>query len=89
MSASLPAEVELPDLVIRTPRELERWLQLQGVTIEELRGPDRHRPLVTARRIVAAYLHRRGWSSVMIGRYLGRDHTTILHHLKRPNSLEL
>jgi chromosomal replication initiation ATPase DnaA len=39
--------------------------------------------MVEARRVIARYLARRGWSSVMIGRYLERDHTTVLHHLKR------
>lgn len=84
--ATTPAQAELPDLAIQPPRELLRWLRIEGVTIEELRARDSRRVMVAARRIVARYLYRRGWSTPMIGRYLARDHTTILHHLNKETS---
>lgn len=35
------------------------------------------------RRIFCYEMRRRGWSLIEIGRVLGRDHTTVLHHINR------
>jgi hypothetical protein len=42
-----------------------------------------HRP----RRDVYAYLHARGWSVAKIGRFCNRDHTSILHALRKGKRL--
>ncbi len=62
---------------------------LHDVTVDDLRGPSRVRPLVHARQhFMADAYETKQWSMPQIGRYLGwRDHTTVLHgvraHAKR------
>lgn len=52
-----------------------------GVTVEQLRGPQRR--FVPARKEFCRRAWEFGrWSSLQIGRALNRDHKTILHHLK-------
>lgn len=56
-----------------------------GVTIRDMKSPRRPEPLITARH-VAMYLAMRhtGCSSSGLGRWFGRrDHTTVLHAVKR------
>ena len=61
---------------------LIRIAQRHGCTIEELRGPNRARRLVNARREVAIELHdKHQLSTPVIGRLLHRDHTTVLNYL--------
>jgi chromosomal replication initiator protein len=59
-----------------------------GLTREEIRGPARQRAVARPRQILM-YLAREmtGQSLPQIGRYLGRDHTTILHGVRRINTL--
>jgi chromosomal replication initiation ATPase DnaA len=45
--------------------------------------PGRHRDICAARWIASWLLHRRGWSTLKIGRYFGIDHSTVLHGLRR------
>lgn len=45
--------------------------------------PGRHRDLCAARWVSAWVLHRRGWSTLKIGRFLRLDHSTVLHGLRR------
>ena len=45
--------------------------------------PGRHRDICSARWIAAWLLRRRDWSTLKIGRYLGIDHSTVLHGLRR------
>ena len=45
--------------------------------------PGRHRDICSARWIAAWMLRRRNWSTVKIGRFLGLDHSTVLHGLRR------
>lgn len=60
-----------------------------GVSVAEIKGPNRKRTIVHARceaiRAVAAA--RPHWSYPEIGRHFGnRDHTTIMHHLDKSGS---
>lgn len=79
----------LPDLRskqlhARPRREIQHWLESQMLTLEDLRAYDRHDPMIVeARAVVIRYLRRHGWSSPMIGRYMHRDHTTVLYHLSK------
>lgn len=60
------------------------------VPSRRLLRPGRHRDICAARWIAAWVLHRRGWSTLKIGRFLGLDHSTVLHGLRRvANSREL
>ncbi len=58
-------------------------LALRGVTLDEARGTSRRRHIVHARRAVMALLHDHGWSTTGIGKFLNRDHSTVVHALKK------
>lgn len=45
--------------------------------------PGRHRDICSARWVAAWMLRRRNWSTTKIGRFLGLDHSTVLHGLRR------
>ena len=61
-------------------RRIER---AHGVTLEQMQGPQRYRPIVRARWALIAALRERGWSLLRIGRFMNRDHTTVLYALRR------
>ena len=65
---------------------LERASLLSGFTIPQLTGAQRHRGVVRARWAVMLALHRLGWSTVLIGRVLDRDHTTVMYGLRQADS---
>ncbi len=75
------------------PATIERVIrtvsQRLGLSIRELRGPRRARPLAHARHLVAYLAHEyANFSLPAIGRALGgRDHTTILHSVRKAASL--
>jgi chromosomal replication initiator protein len=72
-----------PDLI------LETTAATFGLSIDELRGPSRTRPLVTARQI-CMYLFREltDYSYPAIGReFGGRDHTTVMHAVEKIRDL--
>lgn len=59
-----------------------------GVTIDQLRGQSRMDVCVHPRQCAMYWMRRAGgWSYPQIGRFFGRDHTTVLHgvreHAKR------
>lgn len=60
-----------------------------GLSLREVRSPRRARPLAQARHLIAHLAHRyAGFSLPVIGRALGgRDHTTILHSVRKAASL--
>jgi hypothetical protein len=53
------------------------------VSASRLLRPGRHRDICTARWIASWLFHKRRWTTVKIGRYLGLDHSTVLHGLRR------
>lgn len=57
-----------------------------GIQITELLGDDRAPNLVRARWVLMWVLRKRGMSLVQIGAQIGRDHSTVLHHLKKTPS---
>lgn len=52
-----------------------------GLSYGEVIGTGRTRRFVAARAVVARILRDRGWSTTQIGRWLHRDHSTIIHLL--------
>jgi chromosomal replication initiation ATPase DnaA len=54
-----------------------------GITLEYVRSPSRVGDLVRRRQHVMWLLHTGGMSSPEIGRRLDRDHTTVLHGIKK------
>lgn len=74
---------------IKTPREIliekhvKPILKEYGTTIAELRQDRKFVRLHTARREISVILSQRGWSTLKIGEFLNKDHSTIVHYLKR------
>ncbi|MDQ6836860.1 MAG: chromosomal replication initiation protein DnaA, partial [Actinomycetota bacterium] len=73
-----------------TPRMiLDTTAEMFGMTIEDLPGKSRSRPLVTARQI-SMYVFRQmtDFSYPAIGReFGGRDHTTVIHAVDKIGTL--
>ncbi len=67
--------------------EVQQIVDAAGLTLEQVRGRGKGRGLVEVRRIVAAYLRRRGCSLPEIGRVLNRDHTSVLNLLRTPSKV--
>lgn len=57
--------------------------QNTGVTLDDLRGPEIDRMTVAARHLFMFKAHEAGNTSVEIGDFLGRDHTTVLYGIKK------
>lgn len=53
-----------------------------GVSLNALRGRSREQAIVQIRHLAMYAAHERGASLSQIGRYLGRDHTTVLHGVR-------
>jgi hypothetical protein len=65
-------------------RILHECAKDHGVTVEDLIGWGRTTRLVNARRDAIWRLHQRGTMSLkQIGRLLNKDHTTILHAIRK------
>jgi chromosomal replication initiation ATPase DnaA len=71
-----------------TPREatlaLVDWVaRTHSVTLEDVMSRSRERAIAVARQEVFWRLYMGGKSSIQIGRMFGRDHTTVLHGIRR------
>lgn len=62
---------------------LERVALLHDVTIEDITGPSRVRHICIARWDAMRQMRDRKLSTPRIGQLLNRDHTTVLHGLRR------
>ncbi len=59
-------------------------VEVYGITMKDLIGQDRSRPLVTIRQECMAEIHRSTDMSIAnIGRLFHRDHTTVSHAIRR------
>jgi hypothetical protein len=54
-----------------------------GTTIPGVLGESRHRPDVGARQEVMCRLYDDGFPLAQIGRFLNRDHSTVIHAVKK------
>ena len=54
-----------------------------NLELEDIQGPRRTGLHVQARRDIIKALRKRGLSLSVIGWTIGRDHTTVLHHLRK------
>jgi len=69
---------------LRIAEIAQTYADKYGVTLERMRAHDRRSAFHQPRREAWAECHSKGYSSVMIGRFFGgRDHTSILHGIKR------
>lgn len=68
---------------------LDATAELFGFKVEELCGPSRRRPLVTARQIsMYVFRHLTDYSYPAIAReFGGRDHTTVIHAVEKISTL--
>lgn len=59
-----------------------------GVTVAELHGPSRIKRIVNIRQAIMAEVYATDrWSLITVGRALNRDHTTVLHAVKKLRAL--
>jgi chromosomal replication initiation ATPase DnaA len=61
-------------------------LDAYGRTWAHVVSPARPAAYIPCRRAIYWLLHCRGWSSLRIGRFCHRDHTSILYALGKVNS---
>lgn len=61
---------------------ITQWVESQGLTMAQLKSANRDPQMVECRRRVSKYLRHHGWSMPAIGRFIDRDHTTVLHLLR-------
>jgi chromosomal replication initiation ATPase DnaA len=54
-----------------------------GYTIHDILGPSRLMHLVSVRRKCMVMLREKGYSTTEIGRIMNRNHTTVVHSLKK------
>jgi len=70
-----------PDPRMQILRECARE---HGCTVQEILSPTRFSNVIKARRKAMWRLHKRGTMSLtQIGRYLNKDHSTVLHALRK------
>jgi hypothetical protein len=76
-------------LALNAKREARRLVktvaQLHNTTVSDIMGPSRFADHVKARHQAVAVVAERfpHWSLPQLGRFFGRDHTTILHALRK------
>ena len=58
---------------------LQRIAKAHGLTSRDIRGRDRHRRLVTARRAVAVALRAQGLTYAEVGEVMHRDHASVMN----------
>ena len=62
---------------------LERVARLHDVSIEDITGPSRLRHICMARWDAMRQMRDRKLTTTRIGELLNRDHTTVMHGLRR------
>lgn len=73
---------------LRMAQIAERIAASRGITLAELRGPSRQRPVAWCRQDAMLALRRAGYSASTIGRYFRRDHTTVVHGVQAAEGRE-
>lgn len=69
-------------------RLLESIAAAHGLTARHITGPSRRAPIVAARHEAARALRERGWKLEAIATMLRRDHSTIVHALRKATGYE-
>lgn len=67
----------------RARKIVARVIHGLGVTLDELRMPDRNSEITKLRHELMLRLREAGWSYPRIGWLLARDHTTVMHGCRR------
>ena len=64
---------------------IKSWIKEQGFNTKSVRGGSRVDSLVGIRVVICVFMRRKLQMTLQeIGKFLGRDHTTIMHHLQQP-----
>jgi len=58
-----------------------------GITLQELRGKKRRREIVDARKMLAVVARKERFSFIRIGRFLRRDHSSVIYYTRSHNDL--
>lgn len=74
-----------------TPASRTKWViesicYFHGLSIDDVLGRSSVKRVVSQRRVMIYELRLRGWSYPKIGKYLGKDHSTIMHSLRTMSS---
>lgn len=72
----------MTDRLIIYATESAYW---HNVTVREIMGRGRSHSVVAARKAVMRQLRADGFSTSQIGRWMGRDHSTVVHATRRQN----
>ena len=85
-------EKETPEIQIKSPRVkalmyCKESVEKLGFTWEQVISKDRNAGLVDARRCVSRHLLLHGFTTVTAGKELNRDHSTIVYHNQKFNTL--
>lgn len=67
----------------RTNQMRAKILEAHGVTLDEFLSSRQTKGAAGARFELCVRLSRLGWTTTQIGRYLGRDHSTVVNALQR------
>ena len=67
--------------------ELKEYAERLGLTVEDMMGKSRKAEVVMARQVWWWYIRDRGCGYSEIGRLSGRDHSTVIHGVKRISDL--
>lgn len=76
-----PAEPSRPHARVR--KIVEPILRARETPWDDVVSPSRRHELIATRIVVYVALHNAGFSMKQIGRFCERDHTTILHYLRK------
>lgn len=80
----LPRWYSPPSMTSLSGREIvARVAKLHDLSPEDITGPSRQPRCCEARRKVMQELQAKGWSTTQIGHLLNRDHSSIVHGLRR------
>ena len=67
----------------RCKKELKKFCEENMISYREIVGRTRKRAAVERRRRACHFLRSKGFSSIAIGSTINRDHTSVLHLLKK------
>ena len=62
---------------------MKRICELRGISVAKVKSQDRHRNIVMVRAEIVRYLRKLRYSMPKIGQAMNRDHTSVLHILRK------
>jgi chromosomal replication initiation ATPase DnaA len=69
---------------LETRAELEAICGTHGLTLADVKTKKRFKAFVAARRECYAHLLAKGWSTVQVGRWFERDHSSVVSAMRTP-----